>query len=269
MRLATEATISHCDAVINGIIAVPEHERTFGNTFVPHAQMESDWEAIYGGLDIYTTLDDATLTEAADANIKKFEEFDRELSSNRDLYKAFVSYKKTAKEEKQWEKLSSEDRKYINKVLETYKRGGIEQSDEVKEKLNAIDREITELRDQWDENQKKATEEMAAAETIATVDELQGVPEDVMSTLAEVDGDEKKRKVAFWDAADVLVFAKNETLRHRLIEMRDVGEENLPILGKIIEKSQESAKLNGYDTFTQERLDPLMVKTPEIGRAHV
>lgn len=40
-----------------------------------------------------------------------------------------------------------------------------------------------------------------------------------------------KRKIGYWDAKDVLVFAKNDTLRHNLIDMRDIGESNLPILG--------------------------------------
>ena len=71
-----------------------------------------------------------------------------------------------------------------------------------------------------------------------------------------------KRRIGYWDAKDVLVFAKNDTLRHNLIEMRDIGESNLPILGKIVEKCTESAKLNGFDTFAEERLDNYMVKKP-------
>ena len=73
---------------------------------------------------------------------------------------------------------------------------------------------------------------------------------------------ETKRKIGYWDAKDVLVFAKNDTLRHNLIDMRDIGESNLPILGKIVEKCTESAKLNGFNTFAEERLDNYMVKKP-------
>ena len=104
------------------------------------------------------------------------------------------------------------------------------------------------------------------------------MPKEVIEELIEVKDEEKdqkedskglgkkktevKHKIGYWDAKDVLVFAKNDTLRHNLIDMRDIGEKNLPILGKIVEKCTESAKLNGYDNYAEEKLENYMVKKP-------
>lgn len=79
-----------------------------------------------------------------------------------------------------------------------------------------------------------------------TLQELEGLPDDIIDELVKDKDDENKRVIRYFDTLDILVFSKNEELKQKLIEMRDIGEKNAPILGQIIEKREESANLMGF-----------------------
>ena len=91
-------------------------------------------------------------------------------------------------------------------------------------------------------------EEIKKAHIEVAEDELKGVPEDEMKELKKVD--DGKRKITYFKALRLLIFAKNDDLRKKLIALTDVGEKNLPVIGKIVAKREELAKLRGYDSFS-------------------
>ena len=79
-------------------------------------------------------------------------------------------------------------------------------------------------------------------------EDLKGVPEDEIKELDKVDGG--KRKISYFKAIRLLIFVKNDDLRKKLIALSDVGEKNLPVIGKIVAKREELAKLRGFDSFS-------------------
>lgn len=93
LPLITEAILSHGNGIIYKIMDVPEGERTFLNTMIPFAQMESDFDAVEGAIDIYTTLENESLQVAAEKVSKDLAEFDRTLYQNKALYDVFEAWK--------------------------------------------------------------------------------------------------------------------------------------------------------------------------------
>lgn len=96
------------------------------------ADFESEFDVVYGVAHIYTTLDDQKVVDANDKVMKDFDEFNRQMQSNKALYDVFNGWKKQAQKYTDWARLTHEDKTFVNKVLDEFKRAGIEQSEKVK-----------------------------------------------------------------------------------------------------------------------------------------
>ena len=93
----------------------------------------------------------------------------------------------------------------------------------------------------------------------ASKDELAGIPQDL---VAKFKNESNKFEINFYQSETVLIFAKNEQLRSRLIAMRNIGDANMPVLGQIIAKRNQHAELLGFKSYTEQELDPMMSKSP-------
>jgi Zn-dependent oligopeptidase len=177
--------------------------------------MENDFGAIEGVLSAYDSMEDDAIREASEAASKEFSAFERELDMNKDVYDTMVGWKAKAVESGEWAQLTKEERIYTNKILIMLKRNGIELDKDTQERLKAIDEELEELEDLWSKNAIEADEEMKM-KVNATLAELEGVPQDILDELKNATGDGKMKSINVGYSYDVLVFAKNEELRHKL-----------------------------------------------------
>jgi Zn-dependent oligopeptidase len=70
------------------------------------------------------------------------------------------------------------------------------------------------------------------------------------------------KSIATSQVNEVLVFSKNEELVAKLLAIKNAGQKNAPVLGQIIEKRDQSAHLKGFQSYSGEATESLMVKNP-------
>ncbi|MEP6722893.1 MAG: M3 family metallopeptidase, partial [Variovorax sp.] len=150
--------------------------------------------------------------------------------------------------------------------------GGAELQDAAKERFAAIQERQAELSQKFSENALDATDAFAY---YAALGELEGVPEDVISTAraaAESEGKEGyKLTLKMPCYLPVMQFAKSSALRQTLYrayvtrasEFGDPALDNTALIREILALRQEEAQLLGYKNFGELSVVPKMADSPD------
>ena len=72
-----------------------------------------------------------------------------------------------------------------------------------------LSEEIAELRELWNKNAQEIEEDMSNKALNVTLQELDGVPPEVLDRLVNASGDGNLKSISLGSSNDVLVFAKN------------------------------------------------------------
>jgi Zn-dependent oligopeptidase len=64
---------------------------------------------------------------------------------NEDIFDSIVGWKAAAHESGEWERLTTEDHIYVNKVLIKFKQNGVNLDQEAKHRIKLLDEEVHEL----------------------------------------------------------------------------------------------------------------------------
>ena len=144
MKKITDETLAYCEETISKIEEVPDSERTFDNTIVPFAELEANAVTVASVFRIGHGSTEELLAAQKDS-LLRFEDFERNFSLDVRVFKAISEFKKTAKKNEEWSKLTKEDHIFVNKVLIGYMRAGIWLSDHVTDQLKQLDEETLAL----------------------------------------------------------------------------------------------------------------------------
>ena len=127
--------------------------RTFKNTIEPLAKVDYEYASIVTPLlflkNVHTSKEirDASLT--AD---KSLDAYDIKEGMNDALYKALSDYESQAKKSKEWDQLTNEDRRFVEKMIQDFKVNGIDLPADKRKKLQDIKHELGELERKADRN---------------------------------------------------------------------------------------------------------------------
>lgn len=150
--------------------------------------------------------------------------------------------------------------------------GGAELQGAAKERFAEIQERQAELSQKFSENALDATDAFAY---YAAIGELEGVPEDVVSTAraaAEAEGkDGYKLTLKMPCYLPVMQFAKSSALRQTLYrayvtrasEFGDAKLDNTALIREILALRQEEARLLGYQSFGELSVVPKMAESPD------
>ncbi len=170
--------------------------------------------------------------------------------------------------------LNPEQQRAHANAMRNFVLSGAELQGADKERFAAIQERLAELAQKFSENALDATDAYAY---YATLDELDGVPEDVVQAArqaAEAEGREGyKLTLKMPCYLPVMQFAKNRALRERLYRAyatraSDQAEgdaarfDNSQGMGEILTLRQEEAKVLGYANFGEVSLVPKMAESP-------
>jgi oligopeptidase A len=253
----------------------------------------ADWKRLSATLDVQTeklsrawgavghlnaVADTPELRAAYNEALPKVSEFYTALGSDERL---FAKYKAIDAAN-----LNKEQKKAHSNALRSFKLGGAELQGAAKERFAAIQTRLSELSQKFSENTLDSTEAFAY---FASLPELEGLPEDVISTarsLAQTDGKEGyKLTLKMPCYLPVMQYAKSSELRKKLYmahntraselfpasELYEAGKfDNTPIMRELLALRQESAKLLGYENFAEVSLVPKMANSPDevVGFLH-
>ena len=158
-------------------------------------------------------------------------------------------------------------RRFLDKTLADFRRSGAALDDAKKERLKAIDRELSLITTRFGQNVLDSTNDFE----IVIEDEglLSGLPESAKA--AARDSAQQKAKAGYRfhlqapSVIAVLTYADDAALRERIWRAQNTratesGRDNRPIIAKILELRKEKAELLGFRDFVDFQLDDRMAK---------
>ncbi|MGQ9799742.1 MAG: M3 family metallopeptidase, partial [Ignavibacterium sp.] len=193
---------------------------------------------------------------------------------NNDIYLNEKLYQriKTIYDEKDKLNLSKEELRLLDNYYSDFTRAGIGLSEEKKARLREINQQLSSLQLKFADNLRKETNALGLV--IDNEKDLIGLPEAVIksaSELAEANG--LKGKWAFnlqrpsW--TPFLQYSQRRELREKLYKAyinrgnNNNEYDNKEIIKQIVQLRIEKAKLLGYKTYADFKLEKNMAKTPE------
>lgn len=183
---------------------------------------------------------------------------------NPGLYHVLKEFSKTAEAQA----LDATKKRFLDKSLADFRRSGAELDETKKERLKAIDRELSLITTRFSQNVLDSTNDF---ELLFEDDaKLGGLPESAKAAARE--SAEKKGKTGYRfhlqapSLIAVLTYADNAQLREEMWRSQNTrateGEhDNRPIVAKILELRREKAQLLGFRDFADFQLDDRMAKT--------
>jgi len=250
----TEELLRKMKQNIDEIVALPEGSRNFKNTALK-LEMESnrynpDLASLYFPAYVST---DSEIRNASNLSSMKLSQFQIELRMNKDLYRAILGA------EKELDALKGADKLLLERTLRDFRRMGMELSDPKQKELKDINQELSKIGIEF----SQALNEVDDSQ-IFSIDELSGVPEDLLKSLSKTEDGNFKIGVTYPEADIVLGFCSNPETRLRYSKMfgNRAREENTPRLKRALELRDKAAKIMGYRSHAEFKLEVKMASDP-------
>ena len=246
-------------SAVKTIVDIPNDKRTFANTIQALDSigvLSSVTMSPIGLLREVST--EKSVRDASYAALIEWQPFaQEEVSKNVELFNAVRAY---ADGNAKSEKLTAEQKYYLDETMKGYRREGMFLPREELEKVKKLNTELTQLSLEFSKNIADVDTKLPF-----TQEELAGVPDQIVSSLKK---DEKGNYLAGLDyptAFAILQFATNGETRKKLYHafQNRAYPQNYPVLKKIMELREKLAHLLGFEDFVAYDLDDTMAKSPE------
>lgn len=256
--LATTA-LEEAQQAVKTIISIPSEKRTFDNTVRALDTALTKFAQVCNcvGLFVLVSPDDTIRTFAEKQQVALEKEAIDLFSQNKKLYDAYKNYND---HNAHHENLTQEEKYLLEKLIQDGKRRGLDLPDDQRQKVVALEKELTELETEFDKNI------YADNRTIqVTKEELNGLDEDFITSLKRTPEGLYILGVDYPTYFKVLSFCPvGETRKKLYAEFCNRAYPiNSPVLEKIIEKRHQLAELLGFDSYAHLAIDNQMVETPE------
>ncbi|GAA6139235.1 M3 family metallopeptidase [Arenicella sp. 4NH20-0111] len=253
-----EQITSHCsgyladfDKSIDGLVS-DKSEATYQSVFVPFDDRMTEFvdELLLDYLMQNAHTDEAVRKASTDCALKGFASLNA-LNANRELYDR-MSLVKT--------KMLPTDQAYTAAYWkEQFEASGIGRDEATREKIKALNDEISEIGNTFSQNINQAVNSMKVDPA-----RLAGLPEDYLSSHPVDEDGLVTITTAYSDTTPISKYAHDAQLRKDVSKMsrNRAVEENQPVLKKLLTKRFELAQLLGHDNFAVTNMLGTMVKKP-------
>ncbi len=209
---------------------------------------------------VATTSD---LREAYNTVLPKVSTFWSSIALHEGLYSVLKRYAETDDAKS----LTGPKKRLLEKTLADFRRSGAELAPDGKERLKALDQELSQITTRYSQNVLDGTN--AFERVVTDPAELSGLPESALA--AALDSAKAKGKEGYRftlqapSVTAVLTYADNRELRREVwqaFNRRGAGEkhDNLPLVQRILTLRREKARLLGFRDFADLVTDDRMAK---------
>ncbi|KAG6830705.1 hypothetical protein H0H92_015181 [Tricholoma furcatifolium] len=246
-------------AVQDSIGALAPKDCNFNS--VALAQADSAFEVGAEPLSFYQNVSPSKeLRDASNEAESAVRQFAIESSMRLDVFNAKVAAKKNLEESGEWEKLSPEEKRLVDKSILDGTRAGLALPEKERAELTVLKKELSQACLDFSKNFNEENGVVTFTE-----EELKGVPKDVVSGYTKRTQDEKTVYDVTFKTPDifpVFKFAENPDTRRRALEGHESRlENNVPLLNKALDLRRQIAKLLGYKTWADYITEEKMVKS--------
>lgn len=178
--------------------------------------------------------------------------FITELSLNKKVYEIFSAIKPG--------KLSKDAKRLLAKVLESYKRSGIDKDDATRGKIKALEEQLVLIGQEFGRNIRDDQRSIEISPK-----DLKGMPEDYIQAHPVMPNGKVKITTDYPDYIPFMSYAEDTAARKALwIQFNQRGyPANESVLKDLIAKRHELAKLLGYPSFADYVVEDKMVKSTQ------
>ncbi|KAF5338907.1 hypothetical protein D9611_008754 [Ephemerocybe angulata] len=260
LRLTKEA-IEHDRAVQDKVGALDAKDAGFESVFLALAEADTLIDAVTEPLAFYQNVSPSKeLRDASNEAESLLRDFGVESSMRLDVYHAKIAAEKNIKASGQWEKLSTEDQRLVNKMILDGTRAGLALSEEKRDELKKLKKELSQTCLEFSKNFNEEKSVITFTE-----EELKGVPADVISGYTKRTEDGKTVYDVTYKTPDIFPifkFAEDPTTRQRANEgYENRLEINVPLLDKALDLRRRIASLLGYKTWADYVTEEKMIKS--------
>ena len=255
-------------AEIEAIINNPEAP-TFENTIAALDQCGALLRKVRG---TFSPLSSSNSNDEIRALQKEMSPLSSAHSDDINLNPELFARVKAVYEQKDKLTLTPEQAKVLQNTYDRFVKSGAELSDADKEKLRALNQEISMLQLTFSQNLQHETNNTYVVAN--SLEELKGLPQaniDAAAKMAADNGQEGKWMFNMQRPScnPVLQYCENRELREKVYKAyynrgnQDNEYDNKAISAKLVALRLEKAKLMGYNTYAEMALADRMAKTPE------
>ncbi|GAA5929089.1 hypothetical protein JCM1841_005136 [Sporobolomyces salmonicolor] len=255
------SSIAESDKVLDSIVALAASERTF-ETVVRALAMrtaEMDREVEPSLFMQYVSTDKATRDASVEAD-KAINEWSLTAMTRKDVFEALLDAEKHTKEHSV--KLNEEEERLLERLILERKRNGLGLDESKRKEYLELKKRIMTLEIDF---QNACNSEDGAINF--TKEELEGVPEDVVSGYPVVEENGvQKYKMTFKtpDYVPVVKYADvPETRKRANLGYEGKTLQNVPLMSEIVKLRHQAAQLLGYKNHAEWVLEVKMAKNPE------
>ncbi|KAH9891674.1 Metalloprotease [Cubamyces lactineus] len=258
IRLTKDA-LAEYSATEDSVAALAPAECNFESVFLALAHAKANRFCVTEPLSFYQNVSpSAELRDASTEAESLVREYEIGSSMRIDVFRALQAAAKNIKES--GKVLSSEEQRLVDKMLLDGTRNGLALPDAEREKLTVLKKDLAQACVDFNKN---CNEEKGSV--TFTLEELKGVPEDILSGYTKrTEGNKEVYVVTFklTDFGPVTRFAENPETRRIMYEaFEDRLAVNVPVLSAVLDRRREIAKLLGYQTWADYATEIKMVKT--------
>ncbi len=251
---SVESAIAEADKKLDAIAALSVDDSNFSNTI---AALDS---AFYEVLNISDRIDvireshqNKEMRDRALQASKKIQAWYVAAGFREDVYQTVAAYAETRPE------LHGEDALLLKETLRDYRRNGMALAKDKREQLKALKTELNNMSLEFASN---ITDAKVIIEF--TADELAGMPEDFLNNreLKTEQGTYAVKANVTWQYLAVMQDASNENTRKKLVTERSnrARKKNVPLFSKMLKTRAQIAKMLGYDSWADYRIETKMAK---------
>lgn len=243
------------EADLNALVAIAKEQRTFENTVMGYERAFDDYGNALGmsGFLSYVSTD-KNFRDAALALQMQISQYMIDVATRRDIYRAIKEYTDTNPQ------LEPEAARLVKEMLIGFKNSGMDLNDEDLEKFKALNKEKTEYIINFDKNIQEYKDPL-----VVSASALKGLPSDYIEKLEKTEDGKYLVTLDYPDYVPFMLNADDETARKALEFKynRRGGAENITLLEKTLTLRREIARLLGYKTHADLRLENRMAKNPK------
>jgi len=173
---------------------------------------------------------------------------------NDSLYQAVKNYA----DSDEAKKLTGSKAKFVKETVENFERNGFALSKEDREKLKAINDEISEIGNEFNKNIASYQDHLIVSE-----EDMEGLADDYKESRFQEDGN-YKIDLSYPSYFPFMKYCKSDKARKELYMKFNnrASDTNLDVLQRLLIKRMEMANLLGYQTYAEYRLEDRMAKNP-------
>ncbi len=201
---------------------------------------------------------DDAVREAAEVASQRISAFVTELNLHRGAYERFAGLELG-------DEVAADVRRYVEHALRDYRRSGVDKSDVVRERVRALQEELTHVGQEFDRNIMGGGRSLRIKDGHAA---LTGLPADFLAAHPEDADGSVTLTTDPTDFLPVMLYAERDEVRrdlHREFNLRAFPE-NEDVLNRLLAKRHELATTLGYDHWAHWACDDKMVGTADAAR---